>query len=70
MTHVRTDAPGYYGPLGGVTNMVGEVVSRWKRSTAIALSNIQTYEDILTQKNSEAEALAKRLHDKVCVCTK
>jgi hypothetical protein len=59
------DAPHLCGKLTAVNGLVSEVVSRWRRSTALALSNIKSYEDLISQKSIETESLTQQLREKV-----
>lgn len=61
------DAPQLCARLNGVNALAVEVVTRWRRSTALALSNIKSYEDLISQKNAELEALTQQLAGRVRV---
>ena len=68
IAQAQMSTPELCSRLSTVSNLVVEVVTRWRRSTALALSNIKSYEDIISQKNTEVEALTQQLRERVCAC--
>ncbi len=63
----RLDAPHVGGRLEDAQLLVTEMVSRWRRSTTLALDSIKAFEDQLTRKSREAEELRRTIQSQVCV---
>ena len=55
----KTMAPSLTSGLLDAQQLVTEMVSRWRRSTTLALDSIKTFEDQLTRKNLEIDRLQK-----------
>ncbi len=53
----RMSAPGLTSGLVECQSLVTEMVSRWRRSTTLALDSIKTFEDQMIKKNQEIERL-------------
>ncbi len=57
----RTAAPSMTQSLIDAQQLVLEVVSRWRRSTTLALDSIKSFEEQLTRKNKEIDLLQKQM---------
>ena len=57
----RSAAPALTASLVDAQQLVAEMVSRWRRSTTLALDSIKTFEDQLARKNADIERLQKQV---------